>query len=97
MRVDDNDFNTDMLRQQQKVAAKANRNIRTLRSGQPLTDFEKLQLKAAFFKQKETGFLPKLDARLAVALTALNDNVQAQKISNKDAAKTYDRTHQLQG
>ena len=95
MQINGSDLNTDILRQQQKIATNAERNIAALRSGQVLTDFEELQLKAAFFKQKETGFLPRLESRLAVALTALYDNETQSRPTSSDISLVYSRTSRL--
>jgi|GEM_PF-3189486 len=95
MRIDTVEYTSNQLRDQQRIASSAETNFAHLESGKDLSSLAELQLKSAFYKQKETGFLPKLDARLAVALGALNDNnavTQPQKPLLFDAAQAYAKT-----
>ncbi len=95
MRIEPINYDLSQLRQQQKIAATVDRNVSNFQSGGQLSEFERLQLKAAYFQQRETGFLPRLDARLALALSALNDNTTLKTATNSSASNAYKQTSQL--
>jgi len=66
-----------------RVALEAELNSQTT-SNETLSRFKKLQYKAALNQEvSESGFLPKLDSRLAMALTAMNSNEKQNQFTGK--------------
>lgn len=74
MRVDSFFIQDPVIQQKKVIKPSVEADITRVKAGGRLSQFEELQIKSALYREKETGFGPKLDARLAIALSAAANN-----------------------